>query len=110
MGYAEYQHALAAGGMQSAMHLLYVPTVGASGAVFGLLLAYGVLHPNNVIMLIFPPIALKAKWFVLIYGLLELFFGLSGYQSGVAHFAHLGGMLWGLGLLYWWRKQRKIFF
>jgi membrane associated rhomboid family serine protease len=61
-------------------------------------------------MLIFPPIALKAKWFVLIYGLLELFFGLSGYQSGVAHFAHLGGMLWGLGLLLWWRKQRKIFF
>lgn len=110
VGYAEYQHAVAAGGMQSAMHLLYVPTVGASGAVFGLLLAFGVLHPNNVIMLIFPPIALKAKWFVLIYGLLELFFGLSGYQSGVAHFAHLGGMLWGLGLLYWWRKQRKIFF
>lgn len=110
VGYAEYQHALAAGGVQSAMHLLYVPTVGASGAVFGLLLAFGVLHPNNVIMLIFPPIALKAKWFVLIYGLLELFFGLSGYQSGVAHFAHLGGMLWGLGLLYWWRKQRKIFF
>ena len=110
VGYAEYQHAVAAGGMQGAMHLLYVPTVGASGAVFGLLLAFGVLHPNNVIMLIFPPIALKAKWFVLIYGLLELFFGLSGYQSGVAHFAHLGGMLWGLGLLYWWRKQRKIFF
>ena len=110
VGYAEYQHAVAAGGMQGARHLLYVPTVGASGAVFGLLLAFGVLHPNNVIMLIFPPIALKAKWFVLIYGLLELFFGLSGYQSGVAHFAHLGGMLWGLGLLYWWRKQRKIFF
>ena len=110
VGYAEYAHALAAGGMQSAMQLLYVPTVGASGAVFGLLLAFGVLHPNNVIMLMFPPVALKAKWFVLIYGLLELFFGLSGYQSGVAHFAHLGGMLWGLALLFWWRKQRKIFF
>ena len=110
VGYAEYQHALAAGGLQAAMQYLYTPTVGASGAVFGLLLAFGVLHPNNVIMLIFPPIALKAKWFVLIYGLLELFFGLSGYQSGVAHFAHLGGMLWGLGLLLWWRKQRKIFF
>ncbi len=110
VGYAEYEHALAAGGMQSAMQLLYVPTVGASGAVFGLLLAFGVLHPNNVIMLMFPPVALKAKWFVLIYGLLELFFGLSGYQSGVAHFAHLGGMLWGLALLFWWRKQRKIFF
>ena len=110
VGYAEYEHALAAGGMQSAMQLLYVPTVGASGAVFGLLLAFGVLHPNNVIMLMFPPVALKAKWFVLIYGLLELFFGLSGYQSGVAHFAHLGGMLWGLALLFWWRKQRMIFF
>ena len=110
VGYAEYAHALAAGGMQSAVQLLYVPTVGASGAVFGLLLALGVLHPNNVIMLMFPPVALKAKWFVLIYGLLELFFGLSGYQSGVAHFAHLGGMLWGLALLFWWRKQRKIFF
>ena len=69
-----------------------------------------VLHPNNVIMLIFPPIAMKAKWFVVIYGLLELFFGLSGYQSGVAHFAHLGGMLWGLALLFWWRKRGKIFF
>ena len=110
VGYAEYQHAMAAGGLQTAMQYLYTPTVGASGAVFGLLLAFSVLHHNNIIMLIFPPIALKAKWFVLIYGLLELFFGLSGYQSGVAHFAHLGGMLWGLGLLLWWRKQRKIFF
>ena len=80
---------------------LWTPTVGASGAVYGLLLAFGVLHPNNVIMLIFPPIAMKAKWFVVIYGLLELFFGLSGYQAGVAHFAHLGGMLWGLALLLW---------
>lgn len=110
VGYAEYAHALEAGGLQAAMQYLCTPTVGASGAVFGLLLAFGVLHPNNTVMLIFPPIAMKAKWFVLIYGLLELFFGLSGYQSGVAHFAHLGGMLWGLGLLYWWRKQRKIFF
>lgn len=110
VGYAEYMHAFEAGGLNAAMRYLYVPTVGASGAVFGLLLAFGVLHPNNVIMLIFPPIALKAKWFVLIYGLIELFFGLSGFQSGIAHFAHLGGMLWGLALLLWWRKQRKIFF
>ena len=75
-----------------------------------LLLAFGVLHPNNRIMLIFPPVVLKAKWFVLIYGLLELLFGVSGYQAGVAHFAHLGGMIWGFGLLYWWRKKRKIYF
>jgi membrane associated rhomboid family serine protease len=110
VGYAEYMHALDANGMMGARYLLQIPTVGASGAVYGLLLAFGVLHPNNVIMLIFPPIAMKAKWFVVIYGLLELFFGLSGYQSGVAHFAHLGGMLWGLALLYWWRKRREIYF
>lgn len=110
VGYAEYAHALDTGGLNAAMRFLYVPTVGASGAVFGLLLAFGVLHPNNIVMLIFPPIAMKAKWFVLIYGLLELFFGLSGYQSGVAHFAHLGGMLWGLALLYWWRKRGNLRF
>ena len=110
VGYAEYSHALEAMGPYGAMSLLRVPTVGASGAVYGLLLAFGVLHPNNTIMLIFPPIAMKAKWFVVIYGLLELFFGLSGYQSGVTHFAHLGGMLWGLALLYWWRKRGNIFF
>ena len=110
VGYAEYAHAIGAVGEYGAIPLLRVPTVGASGAVYGLLLAFGVLHPNNTIMLLFPPIAMKAKWFVVAYGLLELFFGISGYQAGVAHFAHLGGMLWGLALLYWWRKQRKIFF
>lgn len=110
VGYAEYMHAVDAVGIRGAMHLLVTPTVGASGAVFGLLLAFGVLHPNNVIMLMFPPIALKAKWFVVIYGLMELFFGLSGYQAGVAHFAHLGGMLWGLALLYWWKKRGVIYF
>lgn len=110
VGYAEYAHAVSAVGEFGAMPLLRVPTVGASGAVYGLLLAFGVLHPNSMIMLIFPPIAMKAKWFVLIYGLLELFFGISGYQAGVAHFAHLGGMLWGLALLYWWKKRRQIFF
>ena len=110
VGYAEYIHAVAANGFYGSLDLLRIPTVGASGAVYGLLLAFGVLHPNNVIMLVFPPIAMKAKWFVVIYGLLELFFGLSGFQAGVAHFAHLGGMLWGLALLYWWRKKGKIYF
>ena len=93
VGYAEYAHAIGAVGEYGAIPLLRVPTVGASGAVYGLLLAFGVLHPNNTIMLLFPPIAMKAKWFVVAYGLLELFFGISGYQAGVAHFAHLGGML-----------------
>lgn len=110
VSYAEYHHALVAVGQAGAMKMLLTPTVGASGAVFGLLLAFGVLYPNQVIMLIFPPIALKAKWFVLLYGVVELFFGISGYQQGVAHFAHLGGMLWGLALLWWWRKRNKIFF
>ena len=76
----------------------------------GLLLAFGVLHPNSTVMLVFPPIAMKAKWFVVVYGLIELLFGLSGYQSGVAHFAHLGGMLWGFALLYWWKKKGNIRF
>jgi membrane associated rhomboid family serine protease len=110
VGYAEYMHAVDVGGVYQAMRLLRIPTVGASGAVYGLLLAFGVLHPNNIIMLIFPPIALKAKWFVLIYGVVELIFGVSGYQAGVAHFAHLGGMLWGLALLYWWKKRGTIYF
>ncbi|MBQ2374970.1 MAG: rhomboid family intramembrane serine protease [Alistipes sp.] len=110
VGYAEYAHAVEANGVRAAMHLLAIPTVGASGAVYGLLLAFGVLHPNNIIMLMIPPVAIKAKWFVVIYGLMELFFGLSGYQAGVAHFAHLGGMLWGLALLYWWRRKRTIYF
>lgn len=86
---------------------LWTPTVGASGAVFGLLLAFGMLHPNATIMLIFPPIPMKAKWFVIIYGLVELFFGMSGSMDNVAHFAHLGGMFWGWLLLTWWRYSDR---
>lgn len=112
VGWVEYNHAVSLYGETSltARMLLQVPTVGASGAVFGLLLAYGVMHPNAIIMLMIPPVPIKAKWFVLIYGLIEFFFGMSGRQSGVAHFAHLGGMLWGSLLLWYWRKNRKIFF
>jgi len=87
----------------------YVQLIGASGAVMGLLLAFGVLHPNAVIMLIFPPIPMKAKWFVIIYGVIELFLGWRG-GGNVAHFAHVGGMLWGLLLLYWWRRRGIIRF
>lgn len=78
------------------------PTIGASGAVFGLLLAYGVMWPNNRILLIFLPIPIKAKWFVLIYGGLELVFGITNAMPQVAHFAHLGGLLFGAGLLWRW--------
>lgn len=83
-------------------------TVGASGAVFGLLLAFGVMHPNAVIMLLIPPIPMKAKWFVVVYGVIELFFGISGRMDGVAHFAHVGGMLWGFLLLYYWKHKGVI--
>ncbi|MBO7168923.1 MAG: rhomboid family intramembrane serine protease [Rikenellaceae bacterium] len=88
----------------------YVMTVGASGAVFGILLAFGMMHPNNIIMLMFPPIPIKAKWFVVIYGVIELLAGVSGRMDNVAHFAHLGGMIWGFLLLKYWKKTGKIFY
>lgn len=81
------------------------PTIGASGAVFGLLLAYGMMYPNSTIMLLFPPIPMKAKYFVIGYGALTLFFGVTGTMSGIAHFAHLGGMLFGLGLILYWGRR-----
>ena len=83
------------------------PTVGASGGVFGILLAYGMTYPNRMVVLIFPPIPMKAKYFVLFYGLLELYFGVSGNVPGVAHFAHLGGMLFGFLLLQYWARTRR---
>jgi len=80
----------------------FYPTIGASGAVFGLLLAYGVMFPNNRIFLIFLPIPVKAKWFVLIYGGLELIFGVTSSLPQIAHFAHLGGLFFGAALLWNW--------
>ena len=90
--------------------LLTTPTVGASGAIYGLLLAYGMLFPNNIMQLIFPPIALKAKWFVLIFGALELLLGLSGRGGNVAHFAHLGGMIFGFFLILYWKKNNRMYY
>lgn len=81
------------------------PTIGASGGVFGLLLAYGMLFPNQRVMLLFPPIPMKARTLVIVYGLFELGLGLTGLQPGVAHFAHLGGMLFGWLLIRYWRGQ-----
>ena len=78
-------------------------TVGASGAVFGILLAFGMIFPNVPMYIFFIPIPVKAKWVVIGYGLLELYFGISGNQPGVAHFAHLGGMLAGILLILYWR-------
>lgn len=93
------------------LELLYTtPTVGASGAVYGVLLAYGMLFPNNVLQLIFPPVALKAKWFVLIFGAIELYLGISNTGGNVAHFAHLGGMIFGFFLIKYWKKKNTLYF
>lgn len=80
--------------------------IGASGAVFGVLLAFGMMFPNSVIYLYFL-IPIKAKWFVAFYGVVELVYGVLGSSDGVAHFAHLGGMLFGLILILIWRKHDK---
>ena len=87
-----------------------IPVVGASGAVFGVLLAFGMLFPNTYLYLMFPPIPIKAKYFVIFYGAFELYAGVTGTQEGVAHFAHLGGMLFGFILIKYWNKTRKDFF
>jgi len=84
--------------------LLNTPTVGASGAIFGVLLAFGVLFPNTQLMLLFPPIPIRAKYFVLFYGALELYLAIAQPGSNIAHTAHLGGMLFGYILIRYWRK------
>lgn len=78
------------------------PTIGASGAVYGILLAFGMMFPDRYIMLLIPPIPIKAKYFVAIFGAIELFSGLMRPDSGVAHFAHLGGMVVGFVLIKIW--------
>ncbi|MFL6591275.1 MAG: rhomboid family intramembrane serine protease [Luteimonas sp.] len=81
------------------------PTIGASGGIFGLLFAYGLLFPNQRVMLLIPPIPMKARTLVIVYGAVELLLGATGLQPGVAHFAHLGGMLFGWLLIRYWRGQ-----
>lgn len=91
----------------------YYPTLGASGGIFGLLLAYGMMYPHARILLLFPPIPMPAWLFVIGYGAIELFLGVTGTSAGVAHFAHLGGMAIGFLLIQYWRgkfpvKPRRI--
>lgn len=113
--YIEAQHYMAqiATGSQSAMHayqmLKMTPTVGASGAIYGLLIGYAMLFPQARLTLIFPPVTLTAKWWVIIFAAIELFTGVTGVASGIAHFAHLGGMLIGFLLIYYWRKNGNLF-
>jgi membrane associated rhomboid family serine protease len=80
------------------------PTIGASGAIYGLLLASAILFPNRVVMPLFPPIPMKQRTFAMVFGGLELFQGLAGF-GGVAHFAHLGGMLGGWLMMLYWRSR-----
>jgi membrane associated rhomboid family serine protease len=90
--------------------ILNTPTVGASGAVFGILLGFGMLFPNTQLMLLFPPIPIKAKYFVMGYGAIELYLGIAQPGSDVAHFAHLGGMLFGYFMIRHWRKNTNHFY
>jgi membrane associated rhomboid family serine protease len=90
--------------MERLQILLNTPIVGASGAIFGVLLAFGVLFPNTQLFLLFPPIPIRAKYLVLGYGALELYLAVTQPGSNIAHAAHLGGMLFGYLLIRYWRK------
>ena len=109
--YLQIQHFLAVGtpaAQISITNILRTPTVGASGAIYGVLMAFAMIHPDAVLTLIFPPIPLKAKWWVIIFAAIELFTGVTGTLDGVAHFAHLGGMLFGFLLIRYWQKHGGI--
>jgi membrane associated rhomboid family serine protease len=82
----------------------FYPTVGASGGVFGILLAFGMMFPRRTVVLLIPPIPMPAWLFVTIYGLIELYLGITGSASGIAHFAHLGGMVGGYLMIRYWRS------
>ncbi|NLD21161.1 MAG: rhomboid family intramembrane serine protease [Bacteroidales bacterium] len=105
----QIEHFIQIGDMASAAMTKVIPTVGASGAIYGVLLGYAMLFPNQILQLIFPPVALKAKYFVLIFGGIELITGLTGMGGNVAHFAHLGGMLFGLILILYWKKKKRMY-
>lgn len=93
------------GDASTQMQVLLTPVLGASGAVYGVLIGYALLYPNAEMMLLFPPVRLKAKWMMLIFAGIELVTGVLGTSDGVAHFAHLGGMVFGALLILWWRKR-----
>lgn len=95
---------------QNSIHMLKMtPTVGASGAIYGILMGYAMLYPDSVLTLIFPPISMKAKWFVLIFAAIELLTGVSGTGGGIAHFAHLGGLIFGFLLIWYWKNRHTLY-
>lgn len=94
----------------TSIHLLKMtPTVGASGAIYGVLMGYAMLYPDTVLSLLIPPISLKAKWFVLIFAAIELFTGVTGTGGSIAHFAHLGGLIFGFLLIWYWKKRHTLY-
>lgn len=103
----------AAEGSSAAMASIHAmkmtPTVGASGAIYGVLMGYAMLYPDSVLTLILPPISLKAKWFVLIFAAIELLTGVTGTGGGIAHFAHLGGLIFGFLLMWYWKKNNTLY-
>ena len=95
---------------QTSIHMLKMtPTVGASGAIYGVLMGYAMLYPDSVLTLIFPPISMKAKWFVLVFAAIELLTGVTGTGGGIAQFAHLGGLVFGFLLIWYWKKRRTLY-
>ncbi|MBR5198849.1 MAG: rhomboid family intramembrane serine protease [Bacteroidales bacterium] len=95
---------------QAKIHALKMtPTVGASGAIYGVLMGFAMLYPDAILSLIFPPISMKAKWFVLVFGGIELLTGVTGVGGGIAHFAHLGGLIFGYLLILYWKKKRTLY-
>ncbi|MBQ7710085.1 MAG: rhomboid family intramembrane serine protease [Bacteroidales bacterium] len=95
--------------MGGGMGVLYTPMVGASGAIFGVLVAFAMLYPEARLTLIFPPVTLDAKWWVLIFIGIELVTGITGTAMGIAHFAHLGGALFGWLLIRYWRNKHQLY-
>lgn len=95
--------------MASYHALKLTPTVGASGAIYGVLLGYAMLFPYSKMTLLFPPVTLSAKWMVAIFAGIELFTGITGTLDGVAHFAHLGGMLFGWILIRYWKQKGTLY-
>ncbi|MBO4557497.1 MAG: rhomboid family intramembrane serine protease [Bacteroidales bacterium] len=105
----QIDHFMAIGNAAKAQAAMMTPTVGASGAIYGVLLGFGMLWPNTELQLLFPPVRLTAKWFVIIFGAIELVTGLTGMGGNIAHFAHLGGMIFGLALILYWKKRGKMY-
>lgn len=101
---------IANGDVDAYQRLLVTTTLGASGAIYGVLIGFAMLYPQARLTLIFPPIPMTAKWLVIIFAAIELFSGINGIQESVAHFAHLGGMLFGWLLIRWWRKHGKLYY